>query len=135
MSGTLLRLIVFFFANVKFLLFICLGVNACNFVIPSLSPFPHPHQVEAKKFLNSSSYFYNEKHFNFERHKIELRSHEILQIFIIGSGFIFLLWHAYLQLCNHVRYVKFNTNLNLFCKKKISLHRPYAYGLFYLLLC
>ena len=60
----------------------------------------------------------------FKRHNIELNSYNIFLIFIIGLGFVFLLWQSFLQLCNHVVYITFNTNLNLFSKTKIIVISP-----------
>ena len=61
---------------------------------------------------------YNEENLNLKQHKMVLNSYNIFQILILGFGSVALLWLSYLHLCNHVRYVTFNTNLNLHCKNK-----------------
>ena len=48
----------------------------------------------------------------------------ISQFFILGIGLCTLLWLYYLHLCSHMKYVTFNTNLNLYSKKKNILISP-----------
>ena len=52
----------------------------------------------------------------------EINCCNIFQIFILGFGVITLLWLSYLELCNHVRYVTFNTNLSTCNRRKIRFN-------------
>ena len=95
----------------------------CN--IPSPSPFPLPYQLGGKRHtFNLKYYFYIEENLNLKKNKIEINGYNILQIFFLGFGSVTLFWLSYLHLCNHVRYVTFNTDLNLFSKKKAILKSP-----------
>ena len=73
--------------------------------------------------------FHNESIINY---KIELKFLNIFQIFILSFGMITLLRLSCFHLCNHIRYVRFTTNLSLLSKKKTfnELHMAYLrYGL------
>ena len=84
-------------------------------------PSPYP---PLKQTLSKRNYFCNEENLYFEKCKIELNGYNIIQIHILCLGIFTLLWLSYLHLCNHVRYVSFNTNLNLYSKKKNILEFP-----------
>ena len=77
-----------------------------KFMFPS--PCPSTPMTQT---LSHKDNFYTE-------HQIVINCHNIIQIFILGSGLVTLLWRSYLHLCSHVSYVAFNTNLNLYNKKK-----------------
>ena len=79
--------------------FFCLYVGKCSSIIPS--PIPSP------PFNN----FYNKGNTFPIKPQVELNNYNIFQIYILASGFFSLLWLSLLKLCNHVKYVTFNTNL------------------------
>ena len=93
---------VFFFHFMRFsLVFIvllclyvckCSGIFTCN-PTPPLDNFYHKSNIYPKKL------------------RIEIKGYNIFQILILVSAFFSLLWMSLLQLCNHVKYVTFNTNL------------------------
>ena len=49
--------------------------------------------------------------------QIEINNYNIFQLFFLASVFFSLLWLSLIQLCNHVKYVTFNTNL---CTRRIA---------------
>ena len=63
--------------------------------------------------------FYSKENIYPIKHQIEISKDNILQVFILAFGFFSLTCLSYLQLCNHVRYVTFNTNLST-CKGKTA---------------
>ena len=48
-----------------------------------------------------------------KNYKIGFNSANIFQICILCLGTIVLLWRYFLNLCDHVRYVSYNTNLDI----------------------
>ena len=80
-------------------------------VLPTLSSIPSP--PPSLYFSNSVNYYCLS-----EKLQIEINFHNIPQIFILSLVSIILLSLSYLQLCNHVRYVTFNTNLSIFSMKR-----------------
>lgn len=102
-----------------FTLFFILYVLKCVFSvcdIPSASPFPRPYHEGNRQTLSHSNYFYREQ--IPKKDKIEINCHHALQIFILWFGVISLLCFSYINLCIHVSYVTYNTDLNLYSKKK-----------------
>ena len=84
-----------------FLIVFCLYVGKCSRVIlaPTLSPSPP---------LNT---FYNKGKIYLENKQVEININNIFQIFILASAVSSLFWPSFSQLCNHVKYVTFNTDL------------------------
>jgi hypothetical protein len=78
--------------------------------VPRAHPSPCPilHPKRAYDFQNEGNTNY----------KFELKCLNIFQIFILSFGMITLLRLSCLHLFNHVRYVRFTTNLSLLSKKK-----------------
>ena len=77
---------------------------------------------------------YNEGIINYKiNYKIELKFLNIFQIFILSFGMITLFRFSCLHLCNHIRYVRFNTNLSLISKKK-TLNELHFSSIFWSLL-
>ena len=84
--------------SLVFLFLLCLYI--CNFFnICTPPPTPSPH-------LNN---YYNNVNIYPKITHIEINN--IFQMFIFALGFFSLLWPSLLQLCNHVNFVAFNTNL------------------------
>ena len=79
----------------------CLYVDKCSSIIPVPTPSPP---------FNS---FYNTYP---KKTQVDINNYNIFQIYILVSGFSSLLLLSLLQLCNHVKYVTFNTNLCNNCK-------------------
>ena len=85
--------------SLVFLVVFCLYVGKCSSIIPAPTPSP--------PFNN----FYNKGNTCPKKTQVEINNYNIFQIYILASGFSSLLWLSLLQLCNHVKYVTFNTNL------------------------
>ena len=83
-----------------------------SFDVTTPSPFP--------------SYRFNEDNLNIKKQKIEINCCNVYQIFILGFGVITLFWLSYLELCNHVRYVNFHTNLSICNGRKRSVRSPHC---------
>ena len=88
--------------------------------------YPSPSPFLKQNFKCSKSLF-NEDNPNLKKQKIEINCCNILQIFIFGFGLITLFWLFYLDLCNHVRYVRFNTNLSTCNRREQSLKSPICF--------
>ena len=86
-----------------------------NGVLPTLSSIPAP--PPSLYFSNSVNYYCLS-----EKLQFEINFHNIPQIFILSLVSVILLSLSYLQLCNHVRYVTFNTNLSI-CSMKRNIHK------------
>ena len=86
-----------------FFLYIAKRLSSFN---PAPTPFP------------ASNNFYSEEYVYSKNHQIEINIYNILQILTFVVGIFNLLWLFYLQLCNHVRYVSFDTNLSICGKGK-----------------
>ena len=56
-----------------------------------------------------------------------LKSRYFPQIFVCGLCLVTSLWLMFFNLCNHVTYVRFDTNLTLFKKKGNDLRSSYLY--------
>ena len=76
-----------------------------------------PHVLLSKQNLRLRNQLFSEENFDSKTFNIEINECQILQIFILFSGAIILLWLLSLDLCNNVRYVTFNTNLST-CNRK-----------------
>ena len=85
--------------SLVFLFGFWLYVGKCSSIIPSPTPSP--------PFNN----FHNKCNIFPKRNQVEINNYDIFQIFILASGFSSLLWMSLLQLCKHLKYVTFNTNL------------------------
>ena len=85
--------------SLVFLFVLCLYI--CNFfnICTPPPPTPSPH-------LNN---YYN--NVNIYPKITHIETNNISQMFIFALGFFSLLWLSLLQLCNHVNFVAFNTNL------------------------
>ena len=88
-----------------------------NVVLPTLSSIPSP--TPSPYFSNSVNYY-----FISERVQIEINFYNIPHIYILSLVSIIMFSLFYLQLCNHVRYVTFNTNLSICNMKKIIFILP-----------
>jgi len=77
------------------------------------------HKIEINCHRNYRSYSHNNENPFLRNHKIEISSYNILQFFVVGFGVVTFVWLFWLHLCNHVCYVTFDTNLNLYSKKKL----------------
>ena len=78
------------------------------------------HKFETNCHRNYRSYCHNDENPFLRNHKIEINSYNILQFFVVGFGVLTFVWLFWLHLCNHICYVTFDTNLNLYSKKKYS---------------
>ena len=76
-----------------------------------------PHVLLSKQNLRLRNQLFSEENFDFKTFNIEINECQILQIFILCSGAIILLWLLPLDLCNNVRYVTLHTNLST-CNRK-----------------
>ena len=65
--------------------------------------------------------------------KIEFTWINIPQTILFGFGLISLFWLSLIYSCNHVKYVNFSTNLNLFKKKSIHIFPPLSVYLWLML--
>ena len=63
--------------------------------------------------------FYNKGSFYSKNYQIDTNDGNVFHIFIFASGILSLLWLSLLQLCDHVKYISFNTNLNTRRKERI----------------
>ena len=87
-----------------------------KFCLPSpCSPIPTIQTCQNEKF--------------YTEYQIAINFRNILQIFILIIGLVILLWRSYLHLCNDISYVTFNTNLNLYSKKKTIVSSQYLWTL------
>ena len=69
-----------------------------------------------KENIRHSNYLHKAP--SLKREPIELNYYDALQILIFGFGVVTLLWSTYINLCTHSTFVSFNTDLNLYNKKK-----------------
>ena len=85
--------------SLVFLVVLCLYICKCSGIFTPTHTPP----------LNN---FYNKGNIYPKKTQIETKNYNIFQILILASAFFFsLLWMSLLQLCNHVKYVTFHTNL------------------------
>ena len=85
--------------SLVFLFVFCLYVGKCSSINPAPTPSP--------PFNNS----HNKGNTYPQRNLIETNNYNIFQVLMLASGFFSLLCLSLLQLCNHVKYVTFDTNL------------------------
>ena len=85
--------------SLVFLFVFCLYAGKCSSIIPAPTPSP--------PFNNS----HNKGKTYPQRNLIETNYYNTFQVLIVASGFFSLLCLSLLQLCNHVKYVTFDTNL------------------------
>ena len=107
--------------NFKLLLLVFLGPINCNFgnsfnVSPPLPASTHAYLEGNRNTLRHCDYLHNRQ--IPKKYKIEINCYDALQILIVGPGVLTLFWLPYINLCTHVSYVTFNTDLNLYNKKK-----------------
>ena len=76
-----------------------------NSIVQNSSNFPNSREQTSKKIASL-------------RKKIntQMSIYHIFQLYLLIIGFILLLYASYLELCNHVIYLPYNTNLTLFRK-------------------
>ena len=121
--------------NIKLLLFVCLGLCNCNFDDSfngsPTAPTPICSYLEGnRKILRYSKYLHKPQ--SPKKDQIEINCHVALQIFVLGFGVIILLCFSYVNLCTYVSYISFNTDLNLYNRKKISVS-PHCIWMLYLI--
>ena len=103
------------------LILLLLLIFIFNVVLPTLSsiPSPTPSPTPSPYFSNSVNYY-----FISEKVQIEINFYNIPHILILSLVSIIMFSLSYLQLCNHVRYGTFNTNLSICSMKKIIFILP-----------
>jgi hypothetical protein len=95
--------------------------------IPSGSPLPFspppcPNLLEwNRQNFNRRNYRYKGQNLISKKHEIKINCYDAFQISVISIGVIILLRLSLLHLCTHVSFVTFNTDLNLYSKKKTLL--------------
>ena len=102
--------IFFFFYLLYFTFVFNSDIIGCD--IPSGSPPP------PLPSLSHRSCLYKGQNLNLKKHEIKINCYDALQIFILSLGVFTLIRLSLLHLCTHVSYVTFNTDLNLYSKKK-----------------
>ena len=90
-----------------------------------LQCFPSPFPVTPTE--QTLRHFSKQENLNPDKCKIEINSSNIVQMFPSGIGLFVLLGPLYLNLCNRVRYVDFNTSLNLLSNKTLFLNHTKAF--------
>ena len=85
--------------------------------LPSSLP-PCPIDSEWNRQTLSLSNYLKGQNLNSKTYDIKINCYDALQIFVLSLGVFTLLTFGLLHLCTHVCYVAFNTNLNLYMKKK-----------------
>ena len=95
-----------------------------------LQCFPSPFHVTPPEQT-----FSNEANVNHVNCKIEINSCIIVPILLSGIVLFTLLGLLYLNLCNRMRYVAFNTRLNLLSKKNLLLNHTKTFCHICLSLC
>ena len=97
-------------SNVFYVVYFSFYDSIVNLHVPRAHPSPCPMLTPRRAYD-----LHNEGNINY---KIELKFLNIFQIFILSFGMVTLLRLSCLHLFNHVRYVRFTTNLSLLSKKK-----------------
>ena len=101
------------------LIFVISVIVYCSNVYSKISlPSPCPSSPIKQTFIRNINYICG-VNFVTQKHTI-VNCFNIFQIFILFSGLISLLWLFFLHTCTQVRYVTFNTNLNLYNKKSFT---------------
>ena len=96
------------------------------FVLLQYFPSPFPFTPTKQTLRN----FFNEANLNPKQCKIDINSSNIVHVLLLGVGLSILLGLLCLNLCYRVRYVTFNTRLNLLSKRK-PIPELYESGLSY----
>ena len=93
--------------------------------------YPCRHSPPPPPPLNN---FYNKGNIYPKNKQVEINNYNITQIFILASVVSSLLWLSFLQLCHHVKYVTFNTDL---CTRRMAIIKklPDGFWSFFHLLC
>ena len=110
---------------------ICFTFTFSLFVILQCLPSTFP-LTPIKQTLRN---FSKEENYNLNKCKIETNRSNIVQMLFLGVGLYTLLGLLYLSLCNRVRYVSFNTNLNLLNKQKNIPYHAKGFCHIFQLLC
>ena len=105
-------IISFFICCILYLFNIILFVD-CD--IPSGPPPPPPL---LRPSLSQRNYIYNGQNLKSNKHEIKINCYHTLRMLILIFGVFTLFSPCLFHLCTHVSYVTFNTNLNLYSKKK-----------------
>ena len=96
-------------AKVKFVFTFTFSLFVLLRYFPSSFPFTPTKQTVRN--------FFNEANFNANKCKIAINSSNIVLVLLLGVGLSILFGLLCVNQCNCVRYVTFNTRLNLLCKK------------------
>ena len=92
--------------------------------LPSSNYFACFRQTIIKRDNASNDHFVNLK-----TRDIKFNLMDLLQLLVLCFGLLFLFWFLLLHLCTKVNYIEFNTNLNLYSKRK-TLTANYIITLF-----
>ena len=92
----------------------------CNF--PSLSPPPH-FRFGVMHTFRTNIIKYKEN-LSISKNLFEISGYNIFKIFILAFGLVTLLCIFFFNTCSQVRYVRFNTNLNLSGQKNTCSKLP-----------
>ena len=76
-----------------------------NSIVQNSSNFPNSREQSSKKIASL-----------LKKVNTQMSIYHIFQLYLLIIGFILLLYASYLELCNHVIYLPYNTNLTLFRK-------------------
>ena len=116
-------LFLFLFFNYVFNNDVFVDCDILTVSLPSPSPSPCRNHLEwnRKTLLSHRNDRYQEQNFNLKKHEIEINCYDALQIFILSIGVFTFIRLSLLHLCTRVSYVTFNTDLNLYSKKKTLL--------------
>ena len=91
------------------------------FLLIVIFPQVPPPPPLLRPSLNQRNYIYNGQNQKLIKHEIKINCYHALQMFILIFRVFTLLRPCLSHLCTHVSYVTFNTNLNLYGKKKTLL--------------
>ena len=119
-----MRCLLFFVFSVILLFFKNDASGNCDLIpgfpiSPSDRSFSHKECV--KQYFSIRNLIYKRHNLNKQNNKIKINYYDAIQISIFGSGLLILLMLSFLHLCTFVNYVSFNTELNLYSRKKNSL--------------
>ena len=108
--------VIFLFSN--YIIINYISFSDCD--IPSAFP-PYLNLKWNKQFLINKTNNLKGQIPKPNKHKIEINYFDALQFSILGIGVFTFLWLTFMHVCTQVRYVSFNTNLNLYKKNKMLL--------------
>ena len=107
-----------------FVIFMLLYIDCFYFSVSKSEYSPFPSTLIRQVTISHKKSFYNEENVNFDIEKIEINCYNVFHIFILCFVSVILFWMSCHHLCNDVSYITFDTNLNLFSKKKCILKSP-----------